>query len=272
MDIIKVILLGLVQGLTEFLPVSSSGHLVLAAEILNFHEEGVTFEVFVHLGTLFSVIIAFREDIQKMLMAPFQYFGKNSENSEVKQYFFWDIYIIIGTIPAAVIGLLFKSEIESAFSNIFFVIVMLTITGTILLLSKFISPKNEKMTLGKGFLIGIAQAFAILPGISRSGSTIVMGIFLGVNRETSAKFSFLLALPAILGASVLKINDLLQIGNGTIPLSYLLTGAVVAFISGYLAILWLLNIVKRGKLEWFAYYCYFIVIVTSVWYFLALKG
>lgn len=268
MDIIKVIVLGLVQGLTEFLPVSSSGHLVLAAEILNFHEEGVAFEVFVHLGTLFSVVIAFRKDIQKMLIAPFQYFGKKSKNEEVKNYFFWDIYIIVGTIPAAVIGLLFKSEIESAFSNILLVIIMLTITGTLLLLSKFVAVKNEKMTLTKSFLIGFAQACAILPGISRSGSTIVTGVFVGISREEAAKFSFLLALPAILGASVLKINDLLSMHHSAIYFIYLLIGSIVAFISGYLAILWLLNVVKKGKLEWFAYYCYFVVIVTAIWYFL----
>jgi len=268
MDIIKVIILGLVQGLTEFLPVSSSGHLVLAAEILNFHEEGVAFEVFVHLGTFFSVVIAFRKDIQKMIMAPFQYFYQQSKEEEVKNYFLWDIYIIIGTIPAALIGLLFKSEIESAFSNILLVIIMLAITGTLLLLSRFISAKNEKMTLTKGFLIGVAQAFAILPGISRSGSTIVTGIFVGINREESAKFSFLLALPAILGASVLKINDLLSMeNNSALPLVYLLIGTVVAFISGYLAILWLLNVVKKGKLQWFGYYCFLVSATGITWYF-----
>jgi undecaprenyl-diphosphatase len=117
-------------------------------------------------------------------------------------------------------------------------------------------------------VIGVAQAFAILPGISRSGSTIVTGIFVGISREEAAKFSFLLSLPAILGASVLKINDLLSLGNSTISLTYLLVGAVVAFISGYLAILWLLNVVKKGKLEWFAYYCYFIVILAYIWYVL----
>lgn len=269
MDIIKVILLGLVQGLTEFLPVSSSGHLVLAAEVLNFHEKGIAFEVFVHLGTLFSVLIAFRKDIQKMLVAPFQYLRAKTNDEEVKNYFFLDIYIICGTIPAALIGLLFKSEIESVFSNILLVISMLAVTGTLLLLSRFISPRDENITLSKGFLIGIAQAFAILPGISRSGSTIVTGIFLGLNRENAARFSFLLALPAILGASILKINDLLTMGNNSIPVGYLFIGTAVAFISGYLAILWLLNVVKKGKLEWFAYYCYFIVVITSVWYFLS---
>ena len=152
MDILKVIILGIVQGLTEFLPVSSSGHLVLAAEILNFHEEGVAFEVFVHLGTLLSVLIVFRKDVIKMILAPFQYLSSRFENKETKEYLFWDLYIIVGTIPAAIIGLSFKSKIEAAFSNIFFVIVMLAITGTILLLSRFIPKKNQEMTILKSFV------------------------------------------------------------------------------------------------------------------------
>jgi len=266
LEILKVIVLGIVQGLTEFLPVSSSGHLVLAAEFLNFHEEGVAFEVFVHLGTLLSVLIAFRKDVINMVLAPFQIVFSKKENKEAKKYLLWDIYIVIGTIPATIIGLLFKSEIEAAFSSILLVILMLAVTGTILLLSRYEPKKSEDLSPLKSILIGIAQAFAILPGISRSGSTIVTGLFLGLDRETSAKFSFLLAIPAILGASVIKLNDLLSAGNSQIPISYLVIGALAAFVSGYIAIFWLLKVVKRGKLEWFAYYCFFIVIITSIWY------
>lgn len=266
MDILKVIILGIVQGLTEFLPVSSSGHLVLAAEFLNFHEEGVAFEVFVHLGTLLSVLIAFRADVFKMILAPFQLIFKKGNSVEAKKYLMWDLYIIIGTIPAAIIGLLFKSQIEEAFSSILLVIIMLAITGTILLISRYEPRKSEDLSPLKSILIGTAQAFAILPGISRSGSTIVTGLFLGLDRETSAKFSFLLAIPAILGASVIKLNDLLSVGGSQIPISYLVIGALAAFASGYMAIFWLLNIVKRGKLEWFAFYCFFVVIISSVWY------
>ena len=266
MDIIKVIILGIVQGLTEFLPVSSSGHLVLAAEILNFHEEGVAFEVFVHLGTLLSVLIVFRKDVIKMILAPFQFITSRFNHEDTKPYLLWDLYIIIGTIPAAVIGLTFKSKIEATFSNIYLVIIMLAITGTILLLSRFMAKRDQKMTLVKSFIIGISQAFAILPGISRSGSTIVTGIFLGIDKEQAARFSFLLAIPAILGASVIKIKDLFEMDNYSTPISYLVLGAIISFISGYFAILWLLDIVKKGKLEWFAIYCYLIVILSSVWY------
>jgi undecaprenyl-diphosphatase len=122
------------------------------------------------------------------------------------------------------------------------------------------------MTFLKSFLIGISQAFAILPGISRSGSTIVTGILLGIDKEQAARFSFLLAIPAILGASVVKIKDLIGMDTYSTPISYLVIGAIVSFIAGYFAIIWLLDVVKKGKLEWFAIYCYLIVIISSLWY------
>ena len=267
MDIIKVLILGLVQGLTEFLPVSSSGHLVLAAEFLKFQENGVAFEVVLHLGTLFSVLIAFRKDIYQMILAPFRFLSSETRNSEEKRYLRWDLCIIVGTIPAALVGLLFKSQIEELFSSVILVLVMLTLTGIFLLLSKFAPKQNEELTVGKGLLIGIAQAFAILPGISRSGSTIVTGLFLKLDRENAAKFSFLLGVPAILGASVLKINDLLTVETHHLPFTYMFFGMLAAFVSGYLAIFWLLSIVKRGKLEWFAFYCFAVVIISGLLYF-----
>jgi len=267
MEILKVIILGLVQGLTEFLPVSSSGHLVLAAEFLNFQEKGVAFEVFVHLGTLFSVLIAFRKDIYQMILAPFQLLSSEPDPSEAKKYLRWDIGIIVGTLPAAVVGLLFKSQIEELFSSIILVLVMLTVTGIILLLSKLAPRENEEITVTKSVLIGVAQAFAILPGISRSGSTIVTGLFLKLNRENAAKFSFLLGIPAILGASVLKINDLLTVETNHLPFTEMFIGMIAAFFSGYLSIFWLLSIVKQGKLEWFAFYCFAVVIISGLLYY-----
>ena len=267
MDITSVIILGIVQGLTEFLPISSSGHLVLAAQLLNFHEEGIAFEVFVHLGTLFSVLLAFRKDIGKMIIAPFRIWQSGKRDEDLVRYARWDLYVIIGTIPAAIIGLALKSEIESVFSNVLLVIVMLFITGTFLILSRFIKQTTGEVSYLKSFCIGCAQALAILPGISRSGSTIVTGMAMGVERSEAARFSFILSLPAILGAAVLKVKDLMESGLLTEELWYLLLGAAVAFASGYLAILWLLDIVRKGKLEWFGYYCYLVVLIMSFWYF-----
>jgi undecaprenyl-diphosphatase len=268
MDLLKTIILGIVQGLTEFLPISSSGHLVLASDLLHFQEEGVAFEVFVHLGTLFSVLIAFRSDIIKMALAPFQLWRGTKINSDTREYALWDLYVIIGTIPAAVIGLMFKDQIESFFSNTILVIIMLSITGTILLISGKIKSAQGQITPLKSLLIGCAQAFAILPGISRSGSTIVTGMALGVDREKAARFSFILSIPAILGAFVLKMTDLMASSISSSKVLYLLTGTLAAFISGYIAIIWLMNLIKKGKLDRFAYYCYAIVIISLFWFVL----
>jgi undecaprenyl-diphosphatase len=268
MDLLKTIVLGIVQGFTEFLPISSSGHLVLAADLLQFQEEGVAFEVFVHLGTLFSVLIAFRLDIYKMVLAPFKLWQGTDIDPDTREYALWDLYVIIGTIPAAVVGLIFKDQIESFFSDTILVIIMLFITGTILLLSRQIKSAQGPVTPWKSLLIGCAQAFAILPGISRSGSTIVTGMALGVDREKAARFSFILSIPAILGAFVLKIADLMESSISSPQLLYLLTGTLAAFISGYIAIVWLMNLIKKGKLDRFAYYCYAIVIFAFLWFIL----
>lgn len=268
MEILKVIILGIVQGLTEFLPVSSSGHLVLAAEFLNFHEEGVAFEVFVHLGTLFSVLIVFRKKILLMILAPFQVWLKGNQDTDTREAANWIIYIIVGTIPAGVIGLLFKDQIEAIFSSVLLVIVMLAVTGTMMILSRYLRKSHKELSTGRSFVIGIAQAFAILPGISRSGSTIVTGMALNIDRSKVAEFSFLLSLPAIIGATILKTKDLLESNIEATQLGLLIIGAISAFISGYFAIIWLLDVVKKGKLEWFGIYCYVVVILTSVWYFI----
>jgi undecaprenyl-diphosphatase len=268
LEIVKILILGIIQGLTEFLPISSSGHLVLVAEILNFKEEGVAFEVFVHLGTLFSVLVAFREEIYSMLVAPYRYWIRRENGSVTSEYLRWDLYIIIGSIPAAVIGLIFKEQIEAIFSNVTLVVFMLAVTGTILLISKYISSPEKKINGVRSFMIGIAQAFAILPGISRSGSTIVTALALGIEREKAAKFSFILSIPVILGATILKINDLIASHVSLSQIVYLLLGALTAFISGYFAILWLLNVVRKGKLELFAYYCYGLVLLMLFLYLL----
>ena len=268
MDIIKAVILGIVQGLTEFLPVSSSGHLVLAAEFLNFQEEGVAFEVFVHLGTLFSVLVAFRKKILQMIVSPYKVWIKRSKEQDDLDSVKWALYIIIGTFPAALIGLVFKDQIEIIFSNFILVLAMLIVTGTMMISSRYVTNRDKDVTITKSILIGFAQAFAILPGISRSGSTILTGMVLGIDRSKAAEFSFLLSIPVIIGATVLKTRDLLEshISSGEILL--LAAGTISAFISGYYAIIWLLDIVRKGRLEWFGVYCYTIVIISCIWYFL----
>ena len=200
-----------------------------------------------------------------MLVAPYRVWMKGAQNEDLVRHSRWTLYVIIGTIPAAVIGLIFKDQIESIFSNVLLVIIMLFITGTFMILSRFLKQSDGDVSYLRSFLIGCAQAMAILPGISRSGSTIVTGMALGVNRSEAARFSFILSIPAILGAAVLKIKDLLESHILPAEWFYLILGAAVSFASGYLAILWLLDIVRKGKLEWFGYYCYLVVLLASIW-------
>lgn len=268
MDVLKAALLGLVQGLSEFLPISSSGHLVIFAEILNFREEGIAFEVFVHFGTLLAILLVFRKDIAKMISAPYLIWIKKEESPELREFLNWDFYVIVGTIPAVIIGLGFKNAIEEMFDNILLVFFALLITALLMYLTQFLKFRGSAFNYVRSFLIGIAQAFAIIPGISRSGSTIFMGMALGIQRENVAKFSFILSVPAILGATVLKLNDLFAAPPSSSEILNLVVGTVVAFVSGYFAIIWLLDIIRKGKLQWFGYYCFTIALAGFIWYFM----
>lgn len=267
LEIIKAIVLGMVQGLSEFLPISSSGHLVLVEEILNFRQEGITFEIIVHFGTLLAIFVVFRDDLLKMLKAPFQKWIYKMNDPEITESLNWVYFVLIGSIPAALVGNFLKDRIESFFADPVAVLVFLSITGLIMFSSRFIKKTPNELNINRGFLIGVAQAFAILPGISRSGSTIVTGLALGVNREKVARFSFILSIPAIVGASLLQVTEMAQSNITGDEILQLLAGALSAFASGYFAIIWLLDLVKKGKLEWFAYYCWFIAAIGFTWYF-----
>ena len=259
---VEAAFLGLLQGLTEFLPVSSSGHLVLGKTFLGIQETGINFEVFVHFGTLLAVVVAFSPDVVKLIKAFFSIFTPTFYKTgirrvfETSEYFRLLVYLVIGTIPAAFIGVFFEEKIEAAFNSPILTCFMLIATGFILLVTRFTKNKNSPNSTGKSFLIGCAQAFAILPGISRSGSTISIALFRGMDGKQAARFSFLLALPAILGATILKSSALIATPPSSAELVSLLIGTLVSFVSGYYAIIWLLNIVRRGKLYWFAPYCF----------------
>jgi len=268
MELLKSIVLGIVQGLSEFLPISSSGHLVLAQEILNFKPGGIAFEVFVHFGTLVAVLIAFRKDVWQMIVSlpglpKFIMNGIQIRNT-TDEFRALTFFIIIGSIPAAVIGLLFKSQIESLFESPLLVLVALFFTGVIVWSSKYPKESQPFMNSVQSFLIGIAQAFAIIPGISRSGSTILAALWMGINRETAARFSFLLSVPVILGASLIKFKDLLESPLPAGQMVDLIAATIAAAISGYLAIIWLLDVVRKQKLEWFGIYCIVISIAGLI--------
>lgn len=257
---LQAALLGLVQGITEFLPVSSSGHLVLSQKLLGLHEPELLFDVAVHVGTLFAVLMVFRADIYAMLR------GLWANDPEARQGRRLLMLVVAGSIPTALMGLIFKDTFESLFASVSAVGVALLVTGLLLMATRY-APQAarglEQTGWGRAVLIGIAQGLAITPGVSRSGTTIAAGLLLGMERELAARFSFVLSIPAILGALALQIKDLSP--QSQTPLSPLLVGAVVAALTGYAALKLLIKLVKGGRLHWFAYYCWALGIAALGW-------
>ncbi|MFZ0390506.1 MAG: undecaprenyl-diphosphatase UppP [Calditrichia bacterium] len=266
MNLIKAIILGIVQGLSEFLPISSSGHLVLVQQILGFSEGGLAFEVFVHFGTLMAVIWVFRKDIVKMILATPDMFRLTRSDlpEERREYARLNLFILIGSVPAAVIGLLFEDAIEGLFESHLLVLGMLFITGLIMWSSRYTRSRGRQMKGWHAFLIGFAQAFAILPGISRSGSTIVSGLWMGLDRQKVARFSFLLSGPVIFGATLLKAKEIWDSPLPNTELFHLLMATIAAMVAGYFAIVWLLKIIRDQKLEWFGVYCIAVSIIGLI--------
>lgn len=264
MELFKAILLGIIQGLTEFLPVSSSGHLVLAEHYLKFKNPDISFEIILHLGSLFAVLLYFRKDILSLIRSLILFKNKESIHTRNRNTIF---YLIVATTVTGILGLYFEDPLTKAFSSLYIPSFMLIITGFILFISDKIEPKGIKthqLGIRKSIIIGLAQAFAILPGISRSGTTITVGIFAGLDRKEATRFSFILSIPAILGVNIHKFSNLLNLDK-SLWLPYLL-GTLAAFISGYLVISFLIEIVKKQKLKYFAYYCWLIAIVTLILY------
>lgn len=240
----EAIFLGLVQGLTEFLPVSSSGHLVIIEHYLNVRPPGLIFETLLHLGTLLAVIWVFRHDVWSIIQRPRQ-----------KMTFL----IIVGAIPTGFMGILLEDFFTSLFSSVFIVGFMLLVTGIFLWLAECLAScrKNlHEMNWFDAVLIGIAQGIAITPGISRSGATVATALVRGLDKRTAAKYSFLLSIPVILGAFVLQLWNIKGVDNSQIALIPYLTGTIVATLSGYLAIKTFLGFLQRGKLRYFSLYCF----------------
>lgn len=259
MSIIDALILGIVQGLTEFLPVSSSGHLEVGSKLLTIHgTDNLLFSVIVHGATALSTIVVFRRDIGKLIVE-----GLSFKLNESTRYIFM---LAISMVPVGIVGLMWEDKIEGFFGgNIVFVGGMLIITALLLGFAYYKKAGNKDVSYLKAFIIGIAQAFAILPGISRSGATISMALLLGMDKVKAARFSFLMVLAPIIGANILKIKDLLTI-EGSVDADYtvLLVGFFSAFISGIIACRWMINIVNRGKLIYFAVYCLIVGILVII--------
>lgn len=261
-EIIKSIILGIVQGLTEFLPVSSSGHLELGKAILGNDysaEESMMMTVVLHFATALSTVVIFRKDLVKIIKGLFL-FKKNEE-------FEFSVKIVLSMIPAALVGVLWDDLIEGFFDGrILLVGFMLIITGGLLILADRAKQTEKNVSYMSAIIIGVSQAIAILPGISRSGATISTSVLLGVDRERAARFSFLMVVPLIFGkiAKDIVSDDFTTEGLNALALS---VGFVAAFVTGLLACTWMIKLVKSSKLSYFAYYCFAVGLVAIIYKF-----
>ncbi|MGL5273299.1 MAG: undecaprenyl-diphosphate phosphatase [Phocaeicola sp.] len=265
MEWFEALILGLLQGFTEYLPVSSSGHLAIGAAFFGIEaEENLTFTVAVHVATVLSTLVILWREIAWIFNGLFK-FKLNEETKYVGN-------ILISMIPVAVIGLFFKDYVESIFgSGLLVVGCMLLVTASLLTFSYYAKPRvKDKISLRDAFIIGVAQACAVMPGLSRSGSTIATGLLLGNKKEKLAQFSFIMVIPPILGEALLDLLKMLKGGaeaaaTSSLPTLSLVVGFLAAFVAGCLACKWMVNIVKKGKLIYFAIYCAVIGAATLVY-------
>ncbi|MDH3454399.1 MAG: undecaprenyl-diphosphatase UppP [Desulfuromonadales bacterium] len=254
MTFLDAILLGILQGATEFLPVSSSGHLALAQHLLgDFEQSGVLFDVLLHVGSMVAVAIYFWRDLTGLISS----LWRRDETAAQQRFMVW--LLIAGSIPTAVIGLLFKDFFIGLFERPVIVCIMLLVTGGLLWLAERLRNREssrKEMSFIDAIVVGTVQGCAIIPGISRSGSTIAALLLRGVDGETAARFSFLLALPAVFGAALLSLKDLDSVTTGTI-FPYI-AGTAAALVTGLLCIHLLMGVIRRRRLHWFAFYCWFV--------------
>ncbi len=261
MEWFEALILGLIQGLTEYLPVSSSGHLAIGSALFGIEgEENLAFTIVVHIATVFSTLVVLWGEIAWIFKGLF----KGRMNDETR----YVINIVVSMIPVGIVGVFFKDEVEAIFgSGLLVVGCCLLLTALLLTFSYYYKPRQKaSISMRDAFIIGLAQACAVLPGLSRSGSTIATGLLLGNDKSKLAQFSFLMVMPPILGQALLDGIALAQGENiaGDIPASSLLIGFIAAFVSGCLACKWMINIVKRGKLIYFAVYCAIVGLATLI--------
>lgn len=256
MSIFEAIILGLIQGLTEFLPVSSSGHLEIGHVLFGVHTDAnLSFDIVVHGATVLSTLVVFRKEIFELFVGLFKF-----QWNEPTRYI---TLLVVSAIPVAIVGFLFEEQIEALFSgNLVFIGSMLLVTATLLSVAYFVKKRERKIGFLDAIIIGLAQVLAIVPGISRSGATIATGLIIGNKKDGLAKFSFLMVIIPILGANFIKLIKGDMTGEGSLEILTLAAGFVAAFVSGLLACRLMVNIVRKGKLIYFAVYCVVIGLIA----------
>lgn len=259
MSVLEAVIVGIVQGLTEFLPVSSSAHIVYAEHFLGIKEGGVDLAIMVHLGTLVAVFVAMWYRISPVVSDTLAGIGDTAHGRSPwhREGFRWAAYIVGATVPAGVLGVLFEDPLKETFGDPWRTSLLLLVTGLILFATAFVRDNKRDLGWGNTLAIGFAQALAILPGISRSGSTISMGLFAKIERQRAAEFSFLLSIPVILGGTVIHVAGMVKDAGFSAPFNPpLLAGLAAAAVAGFFAIRVLLAFVKKGAFHWFAVYCW----------------
>ena len=264
MELWQAAVLGVVQGLTEFLPISSSGHLVLGQRLLGFTEPELMFDIAVHVGSLTAVLAVFWRDLWNILRGLFVW----GEDAPARQGRRLLLLVIAGSIPTALMGLLLKDIFESMFASLLTVGLALLVTGWLLMATAMVRGSGRgigRTGVGRALIVGLAQGMAITPGISRSGATISIALLLGMDRRLAAHYSFVLSIPAILGALLLQLHEMgAPSPNQTAPM---IVGLVAAALSGYVALRILLRVVQAGQLHWFAPYCFAVGAAALAWNF-----
>ncbi|MBQ7539935.1 MAG: undecaprenyl-diphosphate phosphatase [Bacteroidaceae bacterium] len=272
MDCLDTFILGLVQGLTEYLPVSSSGHLTIGSALLGIQdgEDNLMFTVAVHVATVLSTLVVLWSEIAKLLRGTFQPLSQGTGLNRLNDEQRYVLNIVISMIPIGIVGVFFKDTVEEIFgSGLLIVGCCLLVTAALLAFSYYAKPRvKENISMRDAFIIGLAQALAVLPGLSRSGSTIATGLILGNKKSQMAQFSFLMVIPPILGEALLDIvkgmKDGMESVMGSIEMLPLLVGFFTAFVSGVVACKWMISIVRKGKLIYFAYYCAIVAVAILV--------
>ena len=288
MSTIEAIILGLVQGLAEFLPISSSGHLAIAKELFGISEAGLAFDLLLHLGTLIAVFIVFYKDIWELIVEGcgiikdscinIAYWIKNKKSEEKKKYINvvstpyrrFVVLIIISTIPTGIMGIVFKSIFNLDNPMLLVPAISLMLTGCLLLLADTLpsgKTTEKNATYKQGTIIGISQGFATLPGLSRSGTTIACCLACGFEKKFAVKYSFIMSIPAIIGANILEISGLVSEGVNKSELVNYIIGMIVAAVTGYVCIKTMLVVVRRNKFKYFAYYCFGVGLLSAIVFF-----
>lgn len=256
--IIKYLILGMIQGVTEPIPVSSSGHLIIGQRLLGIEQRGLLFEIITNTASLFAIVFIYRKDIKKLICNSFLFL--RTRNAEYQADFRFSLYVVIGTIPAGVIGVLFGDFIADVFTDFYTISITLLITGVALWFIRNMHgvKRDGDLSVKDAIIVGFAQVIALIPGISRSGATVITSIGLGMKQSTALRFSFMLYIPISLGGAILGISDIINSPDlKSLALPYLVAFITTLFVT-YFSMKWFMGIMAKGNLKYFSYYCFIV--------------